>query len=308
MLITLAINVLFFYLAGTWVYHNINLTLVMHDISHINKLSIGILAILSIVLIVPYTFRMAKLLDNDIPTCFKIIAMGFGFNSLLPFRIGDVVKIYFTKRFYKINIAKITYASVIEKLFDVALIAALGALFMLQTIHGNIVINVAIITTAAFTGIYLIQKYRHFILKIKLIPQHISEHILNTMDEVLNSKKFNYLVGNTIAIWLYTAFVMYTFFGINLGLAHFHVIDALCIIVIITFALSVPSTPASIGIFESGIVFYLTTQMHIAADKAVAYALILHLGVMLPQILVSLLILAMELIRERMPTLAADHG
>lgn len=297
--ITLIINVVFFYLAGTWLYHNINLTLVMHDISHINNLSIAILAVMSIILIIPYAFRMAKLLDNSIGTCFNIIAMGFGFNSLFPFRIGDVVKIYFTKRFYNINITKITYASVIEKLFDIALIAALGSLFALQTIHGNVVINVALVTLVTTLGIYLVQKYRHLILKIKFIPRDLSEHIIDTMDEVLNGKKFNYLIINTLLIWFYTGVMMYIFFSLNLGQGQFHFIDALCIIVIVTFALSVPSTPASIGIYESGIVFYLTTALHIPADQAVAYALIIHLGCMVPQILLSLFILVMGLSKKK---------
>ena len=70
-----------------------------------------------------------------------------------------------------------------------------------------------------------------------------------------------------------------------LGQALFAPEDAVLLMLIITLSIAIPSAPAALGLFEAGIVAYLTQHNGIGNELALAAAVVFHVAVAFPQVL-----------------------
>jgi hypothetical protein len=61
-------------------------------------------------------------------------------------------------------------------------------------------------------------------------------------------------------------------------------LDAATLLLILSFAIAVPSAPAGIGLFEAGIVVYLTQKLGVNTEAALAVATVFHLVNTVPQL------------------------
>lgn len=95
---------------------------------------------------------------------------------------------------------------------------------------------------------------------------------------------FNLLRATSKLAATFNAFIV----GIRIDLA-----DAIALLLIISLAIAIPSAPAGIGLFEAGLVAYLTQVLHADAEGALAAAVMFHLVITVPQMfLTGLLLLA----------------
>jgi hypothetical protein len=65
------------------------------------------------------------------------------------------------------------------------------------------------------------------------------------------------------------------------------VLEAATLLIVMALAIAVPSAPAGIGLFEAGIVAYLTQRTGVGNEAALAAASIFHLIITVPQLFLT---------------------
>jgi uncharacterized membrane protein YbhN (UPF0104 family) len=88
-------------------------------------------------------------------------------------------------------------------------------------------------------------------------------------------------------IWSLNVALMYFTFNTFLGNSRVSVSDAVALLLIISFAIATPSAPGGLGLFEAGIVAYLTQKLHIQSEVALASAIMFHFIITVPQTILT---------------------
>lgn len=285
------LNIILIGFLSRWLMLHVDFNLLMTEATQLNQTSIVVSVLLGISLYIFYGLRMALLLDIKLVPSTQIVIMGFGLNACLPFRLGDVFKIIFTRQFFKVDLTKSSFATVIEKALDLSIICLLALVF----IFGNLKYYFAVLAGFLMLLVLVIFLKNNVISNLK---NHLLKSVLSIVQLMLAKNKLKAVVFCTVGIWGLTCLIFYLFFNQNmLPGQNFSFLDAITILIFTTFSLAIPSMPASIGLFESGIVFYLTQHFYFSAEKAVAYALIFHLIMIIPQVIFTILILFANLIQ-----------
>ncbi len=259
------INIALSIFIARWLWLHVDFNLIINESMNLDRSSIILSVILGMLLYLFYGLRMALLLDIKLMSSTQIVIMGFGLNAFLPFRLGDVLKIFFAKQFFKIDLTKTSFATVIEKGMDLTVIGVLALIF----IFGNTKYYVVLLFTLLIIVALYISLKSTSIFKVR---NQFVKYFISIMQSMLAKNMF---YGST-----------FTF------------LDAITLLIFTTVSLSIPSMPASIGLFESGIVYYLTHHFHFLVEKAVAFALIFHLIMVLPQILFTVFILLINILNS----------
>ena len=105
-------------------------------------------------------------------------------------------------------------------------------------------------------------------------------------------------IGISAIIWISTVAMMYIFYTLALPGFDIGWNDALALVFVTTISLGIPSAPGAFGVLETAVVFYLTKFMGVSADQSLATALVLHLLIAGPQII--LMFSAMVIARQRL--------
>lgn len=272
-----------------WLLLNVDFKLIINESMSLEKTSVITSVLIGMLLYLFYGLRMALLLDTRVATSTQIVILGFGLNAFLPFRLGDVLKIVIAKQFFKIDLTKTSFATILEKVLDLIVISCLTLIFIV----GNTKYYAALILILGGVTLYIGIK-SNSIFNIKNI---LVNKFLSIMKLMLAKDKHKAIIFCTVSIWSLTCLVFYIFFSMNMSAGSvFTVFDAITLLIFTTLSLSIPSMPASIGIFESGIVYYLTHHFHFIAEKAVAYAILFHLMMIIPQIIFTVIILIINTI------------
>lgn len=242
-----------------------------------------------------YGLRFELLLKSNFKKAFCIIGIGSGINNILPFRVGDILRVYFAKQFYGFDIPHTLAATFIERYFDLIMLLTLGAVILLIP-KFNLEINVAymliILLGCSVLSIFL---YRYLIVKDSMIKQFVcrSEQVkillVAIADVVSTPNKFPVFIFST-AIWIAALVVYYLFFKWNLPADSFGWSGAVFLLFTTTLSFVIPYAFAGVGIFETAIVYYLVKFLHIVPTKALALALVFHLVSAVPQIAIMAVI------------------
>jgi uncharacterized protein (TIRG00374 family) len=253
-------------------------------------INIGITLILSLLLIITYSIRLFFLLNKPFLTCFSIASVGYALNNLLPFRLGEAYRLYFSHKQHAIPYTQSIYSIVIERLSDLLFIGSLASIaFFMHTIA--LPVNVSLIS------IFLILPSS--VLIILLILQQLNIPILSRcgywLQQILISlyknyhyisiKKLLYSFFITFIIWILTVTIFYHFFKLPLFNITISLLDAISMTVVTSLSLALSTLPTSFGLFEAGIVYYLHIIKHLNETTALMLALMLHSLTLLPQLL-----------------------
>lgn len=293
------INFIIGFFIAKWVWVYVDFNLIIDESMSLDQTSLIISMFLGMFLYLLYGLRMALLLDINLLVSTQIVIMGFGLNAFLPFRLGDILKIIISKQFFKVDLTKTSFATVIEKGLDLTIIGSLALIFLFDIVKYSI----------PFFLISLVIWVLYIMVKSKLIPKINNKFVnkcISLIQVMLLQNKRKSIIFSTISIWVVTCIVFYVFFNFNITDGSFNYLDAIALLIFTTLSLSIPSMPAGIGIFESGIVFYLINHFHFTPEKAVAYAMIFHLLMILPQIVLTVIILFSNIIRSE--KLGAVHN
>ncbi len=283
------VNIILGILIVRWLWSHVDFNLIINESMSLDRSSIVLSVMLGMLLYLFYGLRMALLLDIKLMFSTQIVIMGFGLNACLPVRLGDVFKIFLTKQFFKIDLTKTSFATIIEKSLDLTVISFLALTFVFGNTKSYMGLSLLILVIVA-----LYMNFKNT--SIFKIRNQFLKYFISVIQLMLAKNKHKSILFCTVGIWGLTWLVFYIFFNMNMISGHtFTVLDAITLLIFTTLSLSIPSMPASIGLFESGIVYYLTQHFHFLAEKAVAYALVFHLLMVLPQIIFTVIILLINI-------------
>jgi uncharacterized protein (TIRG00374 family) len=286
----IALNLVAYYFLLRWLAENIQIDRLVNHFGQIPAWApLGSLFIY-LTLLTLYGMRMALLLGMDFRTGFSIINIGYALNTLIPLRLGEAMKIYLGRRFYGMPLTALLAASVAERLADLLVLLVLGfivaALTVGELVQASVLLPVIVLAVLGVTAFILFRL--HIVRIVKLFPKGSR---LRRISIELHKHTGNYPVGRILAISLcvWALDVALAFFTFNTYLPgiHISILDAGTLLLIMVLAIAIPSAPAGLGLFEAGIVAYLTQKSGVSNEAALAAAAAYHLVVTLPQVVIA---------------------
>ena len=266
----------------------------------------GLLAVLVMNLFKAWRWRLLYVTQENRPsfaTLFWAIMLGQYVNLVVPFlRLGEIARLYVVRRQANAGGARTLGTLVVEKVLDI-IILALTLIAVLPFIALPEYIShpgwqLGIMATILLVGLYVLAyQTRHIIVFCEYLTrwlplawaQRIMTFIISGLQGVsaLRDKRatlalvgLSLLVGFTAVLMPY---LLFQAFNIPLGLA-----NAALIHVVVMIALTPPSTPAKIGVFDGAAAFMLLWFGLQSQALIASYTLIYHLVALLPPILLGI--------------------
>ena len=228
------------------------------------------------------------------------IAIGFMANNVLPFRAGEVLRSIAITRLTGTRLTAALSSIAAERLFDgVALVLVMTVGLLLSGLPADIsigsvkVTHIAVVAGVAFAAGLVVaalvvafpRPAERLILKIVPFPR-LAARLVALIEGVVHGLSVLQSPGRVIAvlawsltIWLVNAgsfFVAFQAFDIPVNFA-----GAMLLQGILAFAISAPTAPGFVGVFESAIKATLLLY-RIPPEQSVTYALVYHATTFVP--------------------------
>ncbi len=220
----------------------------------------------------------------------KIYLIGLFFGSVTPSKIGDLFKLYYLRKHYKISRTLSISISILDRVFDVALVFLLsifGLVMLFQYIPSGfllglfltafLVILVAMFNEKIFYKVsfvilpritFLIKRFY----KIKVVNKSLVDDLYLPVRVFKENPLFLILTfGLTLLIWVTSASQMQV---ILLSLGQYATVEMLLVFISIAAAVTLlPITIAGIGTRDATLIFFLSL-LAIPSEKALSTSLI----------------------------------
>ncbi len=243
---------------------------------------------------------------------FRITMIGYLANTILPARLGEVVRSYVLAR--KQSLSKgTTFGSVIvTRLLDGAilfLILAGFAILIPAKIAGvkaggttGFIIYVALVSF--FVLFYFNRGAATSIIKFIFAPfsKRVAVKIVRSLDKFIHGFSCFRSPADLVKAFLYSGaiwlLVALSYYFINLGFkftSPLPLYAPLLLVAIVSLAISIPSSPGFIGTMELGVIAALhIIEPALTRNEALSYAIIVHVVQVLPSALIGLFYLWTE--------------
>lgn len=209
---------------------------------------------------------LTVILDNEVRfiDAFWAENLGYLFTNILPLRMGDAARVLVMSQRSGLSLARVTGAAIIERVFDVfTILLALAAVFPFMNVPGRmesvggifaalVLVAIAAMLFAVRFGTHAERLIRYFCGWIPGLPV---EKILEMWRELLQG--LTMLSNHRLALrvqayevlsWglnIFTYYCIMRAFQPDAGM-----VEAVFMVVVLCFAVSVPSSPGFIGVFQ----------------------------------------------------------
>ena len=141
------------------------------------------------------------------------------------------------------------------------------------------------------TGLLIV--FRIYIVSIvKLLPKGGRlRRISIELHKHASSYPVRHVLAVSVAIWVLNIALVFFTFNTYLPDLRITILDAVTLLLVLALAIAIPAAPAGLGLFEAGIVAYLTQKFGVGNEEALAAATVFHLVITLPQVLMTALLL-----------------
>lgn len=238
--------------------------------------------------------RWHRLLMGKLPLrhAFSILNIGYMFNGALPFRLGEVARVFLANRMESpVPVFTLVSTIVVERLLDMlTVIGILGVALALLDVPASVASAGAFLGAAALVGMItlaLVARYRGIVYRLlapveRLLPflvrwnlREMLARFLEGLAPLTRWRSAFEAIGWSLVSWALSVVagyvLMYAFFpqpGWSV---------TLLFIALASLAVSVPAAPGAVGSYEAGVVMALTWAGYDqAAGTAVAFAVVLH--------------------------------
>lgn len=293
-LVLIGLNLAVYFLLLRWVGENIQLGKLAEYFRQVPIWAlVGSLAI-NLAALALYGVRMALFLGQGFRTSFSIINIGYALNTLLPLRFGEAAKIYLSHKLFGLPLLGIFAATVAEKLVDLGKVVLLGAIVVAfaasEFIQAGVLVSVTVLVIA---GIGAAALFRVYIVRIvKLLPKGSRlRRVSIELHKHASGYSFSRILAVTAVIWALNIALVFFSFNTYLPETHIGLLDAVALLLILALAIAIPSAPAGLGLFEAGIVAYLTQKAGVGNEASLAAAVVFHLVITLPQLCMTVWLL-----------------
>ncbi len=290
--VALILNACFFAFVSYWLYHNIEFADLASELKQIPLSAILIAMTMNVFVLLFHGSRLSTLLDGGLLSGFLIATMGFTFNSLIPFRAGEGLKIYFGRSYFNYAIGGISAAVLLEKLYDVTAIVILSLLILASSdsriVDPRLLIAAAVIIAIVFCGMFV---FRRKAVAWRLPDWRIVDALrldafLKQAAGLVAHHRAARTVFFTASIWTTNVCLVYVAFRTLLPEIDFTLIHATTLLLIGALAIAVPASPAGLGLFEAGVVAYLVNGYGVQKERAISAALAYHFSITAPHTLI----------------------
>ncbi|MFW5748103.1 MAG: lysylphosphatidylglycerol synthase transmembrane domain-containing protein [Chloroflexota bacterium] len=234
-----------------------------------------------------------------------ITAMG---NNVYPLSGGEAVRVYMLKRKYDIPIPASTTNVIIARAIDgLVLLACVLVAAALVDAPSPEIVNAALVIAPLFVGVMVlfsaITLYpgllaRAVALICRVLPEqyhptliHIAEQIVLTLSVLRQPQAIFGLLATTFAMRMVEAGVFWLVlqaFDFPLGFS-----AAVLTMGVVNLAGAISASPGQIGVNQFAISIVLTT-IGLTQDRALAYAIVVHMTIFVPVTVVGFILLARE--------------
>lgn len=270
---------------------------------------IGLSLFAMVTAIVVKTWRWQQLLtpgekNPSFPALFWAMAVGQYVNLIVPFfRLGELARVYALDRQTHTGKVRTLSTLVVEKTLDMIMLVltlvVLLPLIVVPDFVSNSALLLGLIAAPTLLVLYLVAYQTQLVIRIsrqfiKPLPaplrRRLEQLIVSGLEGLaaLRDRRLTLTVmGSSAVIAILSVLTPYLLFpALNIGLG---LVAAALIHVVVTVAITPPSTPAKIGVFDGAVAFMLVGFGLEEEAVIVSYTLIYHLVVVLPQILLGVL-------------------
>ena len=233
-------------------------------------------------------------------TTFNATIIGYFGNSVLPVRMGEVLRAYIVANNSALSVAQVIGSLIVERMLDVlgVVIFALIFLFNFEIIFiPKWFILIIVMTTVVLFGIlFLISsekikwdfiKKRKKLFKSKIGSKiYISfKNIIKGLSVINHAPNKIGVYGFILVLWaMYYLSFIFVVKSVNLGL---NWVDPGVLFIILSLAISIPAAPGYIGTYHATCVGALTTIYHIGLSESQAFAVLAHAMMFVPIVIVG---------------------
>jgi glycosyltransferase 2 family protein len=236
----------------------------------------------------------------------KAMLLGLFFNSILPARAGEAVRVVALRYYARVSLAESTATVVVERVFDVL------SLLLLLLVMAPWLPHVGWLRTAAALGIALLVFLACAITAIVLYGERPIRFLLRPIRRLPSFREMDVdaiaanvnrglgplrraghgLLGFawTMAAWLVMG-LSFWFLMLSFDL-HLPFLAALLTTVAVGLAFVIPAAPAALGVFEAAAIA-ATHAYGVPPSEGLAFALVLHALNLFPYLLAGLVLLAL---------------
>ena len=296
----LILNLLFLTCLIYWLFHNINIQDLITQIRNTPPKAILVGLLMNIIVLLTYSKRLSVISGGDFLSCFLITTLGFTFNSLAPFRIGEAIKIYFGKKRFNYSIGALSASILIEKIYDIIALVIFSIIIIAKIethiIDFSIIISLCIVMSLSIICVIIIRTKKGFIYETvgesSIFRKIITYNLFSRKDLRVFDHKIIPAALLTTFIWLTNVMLILILFSFLIPDGGLSLFNAAILLIIAALAIAIPGTPAGVGVFEAGIVSYLINYCGVDKEQALSSALIYHLIITTPHTLMILIYLA----------------
>lgn len=270
---------------------------------------------------------------------FRPLMIGFGFNCILPGRVGEPMRAYSVSRSEKTTFAAALATIVTERIFDAAtllgflaislsLLPEIDPLFKIEfwgyqlegAMLGPLMTNLIRISGVLVLGVlvFMIPWVQRFCIaapfRIPLLPARYQGLLSGFVQDlsrgfaaVRNPVNLAVTVFYSLAIWglvvLSTQVLAYGFEGMEIS-----IVESMAVVSLAAVFILIPAAPGYWGLFEAGVLFTLTVYgIETREPVATAFAIVLHLTQYVPILILGLFFAAQAQIKlGAAPAVAKD--
>ncbi|MCB9477066.1 MAG: flippase-like domain-containing protein [Deltaproteobacteria bacterium] len=243
---------------------------------------------------------MMKSSGSTFAASLEAVLVSIFFNSLLPFRTGEAVRVAYFSRRANVSVMATTAGLVMDRTMDVIALAMLGAVFLSgalgQKIEGlrfppyllGLGAGAAVVGFLV-AGLWLRKRtLRHGNHPKSALGKRIDEGLAG-LESLHSAPLVAYLLFVSVVMWLVTAaptYFVFQAFGAQITFS-----QAVVMLLGITFAVALPSSPGFVGTYHAGMV-YGALLVGIPKEQSLPVAIISHLMGSLPFVLAGGVVLA----------------
>lgn len=250
-----------------------------------------------------YLFRPVK--DNTTRFQFRALSIGYLFNTLLPFRLGELIRARIIAGGLDLSFSFSLAMIIVERALDAAILGLLGLLTLLAlsvTTAGLLayclVLLVVVVLVACLVTILtggnsrLLKWFYHFTALFRETIKHSSRFkvwsVIYGLQRTLTYRRLVNYAGLSLLSWLLygisvLVLVQYFFPDISAG-------EKLLAVLAPYFGLAIPSGPASLGTF-SDIANAFTRSLNFSAGDTLTFNLVAWAVLILPISLIGIVLL-----------------
>jgi uncharacterized membrane protein YbhN (UPF0104 family) len=225
-----------------------------------------------------WKWLLSPIKNVPLRTTFDATIIGYFGNSVLPVRMGELLRAYIVANNSTLSVAQVVGSLIVERMLDVlgVVIFALIFLFNFEIINipNWLILSIVLTTIVLFGILFLISSNKinwHFVKKRKYLFQ-----------SKIGSKIYG-ILKNIMWGMYYLSFI-FVVKSANLGL---NWVDSGVLFILLSLAISIPAAPGYIGTYHATCVGALTTIYNIGLGESQAFAVLAHAINFVPIVIVG---------------------